>query len=163
MSTKYTKQLISVATLMLQAFCAIWFIGRAAIGFYLLTTNWEAVANRHEALWDMLFGVILFGLLPIQLFTYVRQFLHSMLENSLFSERNYHISCKLLTISGVMLLLMLVYDVLFSHKPYNGILDVIDNLILSYLPSYALLAVLATLVLVIKTGKVIQDDRDGFI
>lgn len=163
MFKKYAKQVITVTTLVIQAFCAIWFLGRAAIGLYLLITNWEAVANNQEALWDMLWGGILFGLLPIQLFTYVRQLLHSLLTSRLFSETNYQISRRLFRINLLMLLLLLGYDFLFHHKPYGNVLEVIDSLILSHLPSYALLAVLATLVIIIKNGKVIQDDRDGFI
>ena len=107
--------------------------------------------------------MIWLGLLPILLFELIRRFLHSMINHQLFTDESYQISKYLLILVTCLPIGSIIWDIFIGQKSIQSWIEFVDNIFLPYIDSLALVIVLGVLHLVIKNGKTIQEDVDGFV
>ena len=151
MKMQILKQVISTSTFLVQVFCAFWFLARCFVGIILMIYNWQSTATP------------LGGLLPILLFGLIRRFLHSMINHQLFTDESYRLSKYMLILVTCLPIGSVIWDIFIGQKSIQTWLELVDNIFLPYMNSLALVIVLGVLHLVIKNGKTIQEDVDGFV
>ena len=163
MKMQILKQVITTITFLVQVFCAFWFLARGFVGIILMIYNWQSTATPLGELLRLSYEMIWLGLLPILLFGLIRRFLHSMINHQLFTDESYRLSRYMLILVTCLPIGSVIWDIFIGQKSIQTWLELVDNIFLPYMNSLALVIVLGVLHLVIKNGKTIQEDVDGFV
>ncbi|MEZ7549782.1 hypothetical protein [Streptococcus sp. 20925_1_22] len=163
MKMRILKQVITIITCLVQIFCAFWFLARGFVAIVLMIYNWQSTATPLSELLRFSYEILWLGLLPILLFGLIRRFLHSMINHQLFTDESYKISRHLLILVTCLPIGSVIWDVFIGQKSIQTWLELVDDIFLPYMDSLALVIVLGVLHLVIKNGKTIQEDVDGFV
>ena len=163
MKMRILKQVITIITCLVQIFCAFWFLARGFVGIVLMIYNWQSTATPLAELLRLSYEMIWLGLLPILLFGLIRSFLHRMLVHQFFTNESYQISKYLLILVTCLPIGSIIWDIFIGQKSIQSWIEFVDNIFLPYIDSLALVVVLEVLHLVIKNGKTIQEDVDGFV
>ena len=86
-----------------------------------------------------------------------------MLVHQFFTNESYRISKYLLILVTCLPIGSIIWDIFIGQKSIQSWIEFVDNIFLPYIDSLALVVVLGVLHLVIKNGKIIQEDIDGFV
>ena len=156
MKMQILKQVITIVTFLVQIFCAFWFLVRGFVAIVLMIYNWQSTATPLAELLSLSYEIIWLGLLPILIFGLIRSFLQRMLVHQFFTNESYRISKYLLILVTCLPIGSIIWDIFIGQ-------EFVDNIFLPYIDSLALVVVLGVLHLVIKNGKTIQEDVDGFV
>ena len=163
MKMRILKQVITIITCLVQIFCTFWFLARGFVAIVLMIYNWQSTATPLAELLRLSYEIIWLGLLPILLFGLIRRFLHSMINHQLFTDESYRLSRYMLILVTCLPIGSIIWDIFIGQKSIQSWIDFVDNIFLPYIDSLALVVFLAVLHLVIKNGKTIQEDVDGFV
>ena len=163
MKMQILKQMITTITFLVQVFCVFWFLARGFVAIVLMIYNWQSTATPLAELLRLSYEMIWLGLLPILLFGLIRSFLHCMLVHQFFTNESYSISKYLLILVTCLPIGSIIWDIFIGQKSIQSWIEFVDNIFLPYIDSLALVVVLGVLHLVIKNGKTIQEDVDGFV
>ena len=163
MKMQILKQVITVITCLVQIFCAFWFLVRGFVAIVLMIYNWQSTATPLAELLCFSYEMIWLGLLPFVIFGLIRSFLHRMLVHQFFTNESYRISKYLLILVTCLPIGSIIWNIFIGQKSVQSWIDFVDNIFLPYIDSLALVVVLGVLHLVIKNGKTIQEDVDGFV
>lgn len=163
MEMKGLKGIITGGTLLVQLFCAFWILGRGFMALILITLDWQATPNAATEFLRFCYEMIWVGLLPILLFEPLRRFLYRLVDHQLFTEESYKISRNLFILTACWPIFSILWDIFIDQKSIHHWLDLIENIVLPHVDDLALVFILGVLHLVIKNGKMIQEDVDGFV
>ena len=163
MKMQILKQVITIVTFLVQIFCAFWFLVRGFVAIVLMIYNWKSTATPLAELLSLSYEIIWLGLLPILIFGLIRSFLQRMLVHQFFTNESYRISKYLLILVTCLPIGSIIWDIFIGQKSIQSWIEFVDNIFLPYIDSLALVVVLGVLHLVIKNGKTIQEDVDGFV
>lgn len=163
MKMRILKQAITIITCLVQIFCTFWFLARGFVAIVLIIYNWQSTTNPIAELLRLSYEMIWLGLLPILLFGLIRRFLHSMINHQLFTDESYRLSRYMLILVTCLPIGSIIWDIFIGQNSIQSWIDFVDNIFLPYIDSLALVIVLGVLHLVIKNGKTIQEDVDGFV
>ena len=163
MKMQILKQVITIVTFLVQIFCAFWFLVRGFVAIVLMIYNWQSTATPLAELLSLSYEIIWLGLLPILIFGLIRSFLQRMLVHQFFTNESYRISKYLLILVTCLPIGSIIWDIFIGQKSIQSWIEFVDNIFLPYIDSLALVVVLVVLHLVIKNGKTIQEDVDGFV
>ena len=163
MKMQILKQVITIVTFLVQIFCAFWFLVRGFVAIVLMIYNWQSTATPLAELLSLSYEIIWLGLLPILIFGLIRSFLQRMLVHQFFTNESYRISKYLLILVTCLPIGSIIWDIFIGQKSIQAWIEFVDNIFLPYIDSLALVVVLGVLHLVIKNGKTIQEDVDGFV
>ena len=163
MKMRILKQVITIITCLVQIFCAFWFLARGFVAIVLMIYNWQSTATPLAELLSLSYEIIWLGLLPILIFGLIRSFLQRMLVHQFFTNESYRISKYLLILVTCLPIGSIIWDIFIGQKSIESWIEFVDNIFLPYIDRLAVVVVLGVLHLVIKNGKTIQEDVDGFV
>ncbi|MBF1698723.1 hypothetical protein [Streptococcus sanguinis] len=163
MKMRILKQVITIITCLVQIFCTFWFLARGFVAIVLIIYNWQSTTTPIAELLRLSYEMIWLGLLPILLFGLIRRFLHSMINHQLFTDESYRLSRYMLILVTCLPIGSIIWDIFIGQNSIQSWIEFVDNIFLPYIDSLALVIVLGVLHLVIKNGKTIQEDVDGFV